>query len=99
MVSGACATQRCGLLSLCRRVAASRRPPQCLVPAALRGLDYVGTVALAAGGAMVAGHAGMDILGCAMVGTMAGIGGGTIRDLLLGGRRSLVQGVNICLYA
>ena len=55
-----------------------------LVPAALRGLDYVGTVAFAASGTMVAGHAGMDILGCTMVGTITSLGGGTIRDLLLG---------------
>ena len=38
----------------------------------------------AASGTMVAGHAGMDILGCTMVGTITSLGGGTIRDLLLG---------------
>lgn len=54
------------------------------MPAALRGLDYVGTVAFAASGTMVAGAAGMDILGCTMVGTITSLGGGTIRDLLLG---------------
>ena len=44
----------------------------------------MGTVAFAASGTMVAGHAGMDILGCTMVGTITSLGGGTIRDLLLG---------------
>ena len=54
------------------------------VPVALTTLDYVGTVAFAASGTMVAGQAGMDVLGCAFVGTVTSLGGGTIRDLLLG---------------
>ncbi|KAH8097514.1 hypothetical protein JL720_406 [Aureococcus anophagefferens] len=54
------------------------------VPVALTTLDYVGTVAFAASGTMVAGQAGMDVLGCCFVGTVTSLGGGTIRDLLLG---------------
>ena len=54
------------------------------VPAALAGLDYIGTVAFAASGTLVAGAAGMDVLGCSLVGTITSLGGGTVRDLLLG---------------
>lgn len=52
--------------------------------AMLRGLDWLGTVAFAMSGTITAGFAGMDILGCAMVGTITAVGGGTVRDLLLG---------------
>jgi uncharacterized membrane protein YeiH len=51
---------------------------------ALRVLDYVGTVSFAVGGCITAGHAGMDALGCTIVGTITAVGGGTVRDLLLG---------------
>ena len=66
------------------------------VPVALTTLDYVGTVAFAASGTMVAGQAGMDVLGCCFVGTVTSLGGGTIRDLLLG--RTPVFGVKDTSY-
>jgi len=50
----------------------------------LRGLDYFGTVVFALGGSVTAGLAGMDLLGCTIVGTVTAVGGGTVRDLLLG---------------
>ena len=50
----------------------------------LRFLDYVGTVAFASSGALTASAAGMDALGCGMVGTITAVGGGTVRDILLG---------------
>ena len=50
----------------------------------LRALDYLGTVSFAVGGCITAGHAGMDALGCTIVGTITAVGGGTVRDLLLG---------------
>ena len=76
--------QRLTLIAVPARRGLATTSANNLVPAALRGLDYVGTVAFAASGTMVAGHAGMDILGCTMVGTITSLGGGTIRDLLLG---------------
>mmetsp|Transcript_25230 Transcript_25230/g.47180 ORF Transcript_25230/g.47180 Transcript_25230/m.47180 type:complete len:383 (+) Transcript_25230:123-1271(+) len=50
----------------------------------LRGLDWLGTVSFAASGTIMAGYAGMDSLGCTIVGAITATGGGTIRDLLLG---------------
>lgn len=38
----------------------------------------------AAGGTATAGLAGMDALGCTIVGTITAVGGGTTRDLLIG---------------
>ena len=50
----------------------------------LRTLDWIGTVAFATSGTITAGYAGLDLLGCTIVGTITSIGGGTVRDLLLG---------------
>lgn len=50
----------------------------------LRTADWVGTVSFATSGCFCAGHAGMDLLGCSIVGTITAVGGGTIRDMLLG---------------
>eukprot|EP00996_Jenningsia_fusiforme_P001575 NODE_2449_length_1198_cov_28.174064_g2234_i0.p1 GENE.NODE_2449_length_1198_cov_28.174064_g2234_i0~~NODE_2449_length_1198_cov_28.174064_g2234_i0.p1 ORF type:complete len:295 (-),score=35.06 NODE_2449_length_1198_cov_28.174064_g2234_i0:241-1125(-) len=50
----------------------------------LRGLDYFGTVVFALSGTVTAGLTGMDLLGCTIVGTITAVGGGTIRDVLLG---------------
>jgi uncharacterized membrane protein YeiH len=47
-------------------------------------LDSIGIVAFAITGALVASRKEMDIVGFALLGTVTGIGGGTIRDLLLG---------------
>jgi uncharacterized membrane protein YeiH len=47
-------------------------------------MDWVGTLSFAASGTITAGYAGMDLLGCVVVGTITSIGGGTVRDLLLG---------------
>jgi uncharacterized membrane protein YeiH len=45
--------------------------------------DWLGIVAFAASGALVASRKEMDIIGFALLGTVTGIGGGTIRDILL----------------
>ena len=45
---------------------------------------YAGDVVFAVSGALTAGRHRMDILGFALIGTITGIGGGTVRDLLLG---------------
>ena len=47
-------------------------------------LEYVGTVAFAVSGGAVAVRAGMDWLGVAVLAVVAAVGGGTVRDLLLG---------------
>lgn len=47
-------------------------------------LDWLGIVAFAITGALVASRNQMDAVGFVLLGTVTGIGGGTIRDLLLG---------------
>lgn len=47
-------------------------------------LNILGLVVFAISGALFAAEKNMDILGLMLVGTVTGIGGGTLRDLLLG---------------
>jgi uncharacterized membrane protein YeiH len=47
-------------------------------------LTYFGDVVFAISGALTAARHRMDILGFVLIGTITGIGGGTMRDLLLG---------------
>jgi uncharacterized membrane protein YeiH len=47
-------------------------------------LEYIGTVAFAVSGGAVAVRNGMDWLGVAVLAVVAAVGGGTVRDLLLG---------------
>lgn len=47
-------------------------------------LDAIGIAAFAATGALVAARKNMDITGFALLAIVTGIGGGTLRDLLLG---------------
>ena len=47
-------------------------------------LNWFGLAVFAATGAIVAAHKKMDVVGFAMLATVTGIGGGTLRDLLLG---------------
>jgi hypothetical protein len=47
-------------------------------------LMYFGDVVFAMSGALVAGRRRMDIVGFVLIGTITGVGGGTLRDLLLG---------------
>ncbi len=51
-----------------------------ILPAA----DAIGVAAFAATGALAAGRKGMDITGFALLAIVTGVGGGTLRDLLLG---------------
>ena len=44
---------------------------------------YFGDVVFAVSGALTAARYRMDILGFVLIGTITGIGGGTMRDLLL----------------
>lgn len=47
-------------------------------------INYVGDVVFAISGALTAARYNMDVLGFILIGTITGIGGGTVRDLLLG---------------
>lgn len=47
-------------------------------------LDLVGIAVFAISGALAAGRKGLDLLGVVVLGLVTAVGGGTIRDLLLG---------------
>ena len=47
-------------------------------------LDWFGIFVFSATGALVASRKEMDLVGFALLGSVTGIGGGTIRDLILG---------------
>src|ERR671928_1892061 len=47
-------------------------------------LDWFGIIVFATTGALVASRKQMDLVGFALLGTVTGIGGGTLRDVLLG---------------
>jgi uncharacterized membrane protein YeiH len=47
-------------------------------------MNYLGDIVFAVSGALTAGRNKMDIVGYVLIGTITGIGGGTLRDLLLG---------------
>lgn len=55
-----------------------------LIEDAARVLDWVGLVAFAATGALAASRKQMDIAGFALLATVTGIGGDTLRDTVLG---------------
>jgi uncharacterized membrane protein YeiH len=46
-------------------------------------LDWLGIVVFSLTGALVASRNQMDLVGFILLGTVTGIGGGTLRDLLL----------------
>jgi uncharacterized membrane protein YeiH len=47
-------------------------------------LDLIGVGVFAISGALAAGKVGLDLLGVMVIGSITAIGGGTLRDLLLG---------------
>ena len=47
-------------------------------------LDWCGVIVFTISGALVASRKQMDIVGFVLLGTVTGIGGGTLRDILLG---------------
>ena len=51
---------------------------------ALRFANLFGTAMYAHAGAITAGSRGMDLMGCLIVGVVTAVGGGTIRQILLG---------------
>jgi len=58
--------------------------PPTPLSASLLAITYFGDVVFAISGALTASRYRMDVLGFVLVGTVTGIGGGTLRDLLLG---------------
>ncbi|EKX53728.1 hypothetical protein GUITHDRAFT_64270 [Guillardia theta CCMP2712] len=60
------------------------RYPELSVGGILRAGDYLGTATFAMTGTLTAASSGMDLLGCVVIGTITAVGGGTIRDMLLG---------------
>lgn len=52
--------------------------------------DYLGTALFAVVGAQVAGDAGMNLVGCSLVGCAAAMGGGSLNALLYGGTNPLL---------
>jgi len=46
--------------------------------------DLIGVAVFAISGALAAGRAGLDLLGVAIIAAITAIGGGTLRDILLG---------------
>jgi uncharacterized membrane protein YeiH len=59
-------------------------PDATLFATATAILDWLGILVFAVSGALVASRKQMDIFGFALMGTVTGIGGGTLRDVLLG---------------
>lgn len=55
-----------------------------MVQTAIAVLDWLGVIVFATTGALVASRKQMDLVGFALLGTVTGIGGGTLRDVLLG---------------
>lgn len=53
-------------------------------PDLLLGLDVIGTIVFALSGALVAVRKDLDIVGIVVLSVAAGLGGGLVRDLLLG---------------
>jgi uncharacterized membrane protein YeiH len=47
-------------------------------------MEYAGTIAFAISGALVAGRKHMDVVGVVVLGSIVAVGGGTLRDLLVG---------------
>ncbi|HEY7647069.1 MAG TPA: TRIC cation channel family protein, partial [Hyphomicrobiales bacterium] len=54
-----------------------------MMPAFVYWLDIVGVAVFAATGALAASRKQMDLIGFALLATFTGIGGGTLRDLIL----------------
>ena len=46
--------------------------------------DFLGTALFSVVGAQIAGQAGMHVVGCTLVGCVAGMGGGTLNNVMIG---------------
>ncbi len=54
-----------------------------MIPAFVYWLDFIGVAVFAATGALAASRKQMDLIGFSLLATLTGIGGGTVRDLIL----------------
>lgn len=54
-----------------------------MIPSLVYWLDVIGVAVFAATGALAASRKQMDLIGFALLATLTGIGGGTVRDLIL----------------
>lgn len=54
------------------------------LPLFIQVLDYFGTVVFALAGVLAAAHRRLDLFGVIIVGIVTAVGGGTLRDLILG---------------
>ena len=61
-------------------------------------MDYVGLALFSVVGTQVAGDAGFNLVGCTLVGCVAGLGGRTINNLLFGATRNGVFWARNSLY-
>lgn len=58
--------------------------PSFQLGASIQAISYFGDVVFAISGALTAARYKMDVVGFVLIGTITGIGGGTMRDLLIG---------------
>lgn len=54
-----------------------------MLPPLIHALDIIGVAVFATTGALVASRKQMDLIGFALLATLTGIGGGTVRDIIL----------------
>ena len=72
--------------------------PSASVEDFFHAIDLFGTSIFAFSGAVTAGRKGMDILGMSIVACITAMGGGTVRDLLLGARGGPVFWIADSIY-
>ena len=58
-------------------------------------IEYIGTIAFAISGAIIAIENKMDILGVTILGTTTAVGGGIMRDIIIG--KDDISVVNVCI--
>lgn len=80
-----------------RRIAWAADGDHTRTEAKLRFLEMVGVAVFAISGALAAGRKSLDLVGVVVIATVTAIGGGTLRDLLLG-RRPFWLGDPVYLY-
>ncbi|CAL1172257.1 unnamed protein product [Cladocopium goreaui] len=78
--------QRLALIAalVCAVLLSDRERQAVTIDRTFMAANYVGDASFAFTGSLAAGLAGMDLLGCNLVGFITALGGGTIRDIMLG---------------
>eukprot|EP00930_Biecheleria_cincta_P057448 TRINITY_DN43380_c0_g1_i1.p1 TRINITY_DN43380_c0_g1~~TRINITY_DN43380_c0_g1_i1.p1 ORF type:complete len:309 (-),score=24.20 TRINITY_DN43380_c0_g1_i1:15-941(-) len=72
------------LLTPCLTTTANQGRIACWTQVSLSTANYIGDASFAFTGSLAAGMENMDLLGCVIVGFVTALGGGTLRDILLG---------------